>query len=57
MGAMVPMVALALKAVALALAAASVILAALKVTSMETYVILVSVGLFSLAMSAVMQRS
>ena len=55
--AMVPIVALALKAVAMAMAAASVILAALKVTSMETYIILVSVGLFALALSAVMQRT
>lgn len=57
MNAMVPMIALAFKAVAMAMAAASIILAALKVTSMETYVILISVGLFALALSAVMQRT
>jgi hypothetical protein len=51
------LVALAFRAVALAMAAASIILAALKVTSMETYIIMLSVGLLTLALAGFMQRS
>ena len=51
-----PIVALAFKAVALAMAVACVVLAVLKVTNMETYVILLSVGLFALALVSIMQH-
>ena len=50
-------VALAFKAVALAMAVASIVLAVLKVASMETYVVLLSIGLFALALTAIMQRT
>ena len=51
-----PIIVLALKAVALAMAVASVVLVILKASGVETYVILLSIGLFTLALAAVMQR-
>ncbi|MFC2033317.1 hypothetical protein ACFLUB_02200 [Chloroflexota bacterium] len=51
-----PIVTIALKAVALAMGVASIVLAILRVSNIETYVMLLSVGLFALALAAIMKE-
>ena len=47
---------LAFKAVAMAMAVASIILGVLKVSTLETYVMLLSVGLFALALASITEH-
>jgi len=49
-------VSLAFKAVAMATALASIILGVLKVSCLETYVMLLSVGLFALALASITEH-
>ena len=50
-----PIVALAFKAVALGMGVACLVLVALRASSLEVYVVLLSIGLFALAVASVIR--